>query len=1121
EQVCMSNSFMVFSMSLSNTSPDNLLVSGEISSATTLNFERDGSAGTVTIKWQVFEFSSGVTVQHGNSTNVGNTAVAITAVDLTKSFVIATGRNNGSTFGSDDSFSANLTTSTNLQLVCTGSGHTEIFWQVVQYDDAIVKKVTGSVIAGNTSGTSTISPAVTNLGKTMVIGNHTISGNVNADDLPQTELTNATTVTYTRLGNSAQMDFVTYVVEFTDETTVTRGNQAFASTVTSQNAGITASTTTSGIIPPGNQTRQGSTSFATDDNMGHVWFTYEITSSSNLLIERATGTAGGNSTATAPWQIVTFGDRGTTYYSFATGAWEANTSWSLSSDGSSGAVPAGVFPGMKDNVVIGTGHNITINNVADNGYCGISPNNLNRSNVGTFTGSGDAMFYHIGDIVISNGGTLTSTEEVMLEGYTHIEAGGTLNVNEDIVNLGYLEVSAATTFSNTDDLILSGNSITIINNTSTGFDDIYVDHTNATLCGEGVMNIGNGSPDPTIQYFNGASLNQICSSFTVTCSMSCPGGFPMTGTGSFSSGNSGPGGVGSVTSSGDVRLWLDANSINQATGTNVSGWTDQSGYGNNASAPGGNEPVFNTNQLNGFPAVQFTTANSDFLQVADDASLDIGNVSMFVVGNLEASSTAYAAFISKIQSGVAGFNGYALLRNNATQGVSFAIDALGNEAQSGITYGVDAIHSSIYSDPGLEHFVNEGGPSTDTYAGPITSHNTPLYLGGTVNAAGATPDRFLQGDISEVIVTNAVLNDAKRIIVDNYLSSKYAIATANDNYSMDTPGNGNYDYEVAGIGQAADGSSHRDARGSGVVRMWNPNNLGNSEFLMWGHDNTALNSSTTAVGTAVDGTVIQERLSRIWRVSETGDVGNVSISFDFSGVGGSPLGSNLRLLIDRDGDGFADNDVTPIVGSVSNGVATFSNVNFQNGDRFTLGNTDASSPLPVELVMFKANTLRDAVKLNWTTASELNNDFFNIERSVDAEQWVSIETVSGAGTTSNESTYETIDYQPITGVSYYRLRQTDFDGKVSFSPIEQVNFTGENFIRAFPNPSDGVFYLENSSQLDVASVRVVNNLGQVVSPIVRKEGDISVDLSQLSNGIYILQVWNGSSLIATRLVKRN
>ncbi|MEP2671482.1 MAG: hypothetical protein ABJH04_20935, partial [Cyclobacteriaceae bacterium] len=807
EPVCMSNSFMVFSMSVDNTSPDNFLVGGEIASSASLNFERDGSTGTVTIKWQVFEFSSGVTVQHGSSTNVGNTAVSISSVDLTKSFVIATGRNNGSQYGSDDGFSADLTTATNLQLVCTGSGHTEIFWQVVQYDDAVVKKVTGSVTAGNTSGTSTISPAVSDLSKTMVISNHTISGNINADDLARTELTNATTVSYTRSGNASQLDFVTYVVEFTDETTVTRGNQTFASTVVSQNAAITASTTTSGVIPLGNQTRQGNTSFASDDNPGHAWFTYEITSTSNLLIERATGTSGGNSTAEAPWQIVTFGDRGTTYYSFASGAWEANTSWSLSSDGSSGAVAAGVFPGMMDNVVIRTGHNITINNVADNGYCGISPDDLNRSNVGSFTGSGDAMFYHIGDIIISNGGTLTSTEEVMLEGYTHIEAGGTLNVNEDIVNLGYLEVSAATTFSNTDDLILSGNSTTIINNTSTGFDDIYIDHTNATLCGDGVMNIGNGSPDPTIQYFNGSSINQICSTFTVTCSMNCPGGFPVTGTGSFTYGITGPGGVGNqnineIWLMADQGAYTDAGSTLAVDLNTVQQWHDISGNGRNAfQNTAGNRPIYRTGQDNGMPALQFT------------GNLFIDSPSLGIAGT---SDLTYFITFKDTSTGLGGINDgnghYILDRTTATNAlmslkpISGNVYTLQKRSDAGSGLGGPASTTTINTNIKWVEMSRDNGTTYSFFYDGVSEGSladgdgnlTPPAM--RIGRHATTNNNGLRGFIHELFVYSSLVNNAQRILINNYLSAKYAMPlSVNDVYTMDTPANGDYDAEVAGI----------------------------------------------------------------------------------------------------------------------------------------------------------------------------------------------------------------------------------------------------------------------------------------------------------------------------------
>ena len=819
----------------------------------------------------------------------------------------------------------------------------------------------------------------------------------------------------------------------------------------------------------------------------------------------------------------------TTYYSRASGAWDSNTSWSLSADGSTGAVPAGVWPRRTDNVVIGNAHSITINAVNDNKSCGNSPNGLNRSNVSAFTGSADLMFYQTGDILISNGGTLVSSEEIMIEGYTHVENGGTLNVNEDIINLGYFEVSASTTFSNTDDLILSGNSITIINNTSTGFDDIYIDHTNATLCGTGVMNIGNGSPDPTIQYFNGASLNQICSSFTVTCSTNCPGGFPMTGTGNFSSGNSGPGGVGDQNTNeiwlmADKGAYTDAGITLAADLNTVQRWHDNSGNGRNAfQNTAGNRPIYRTGQDNGFPALQFT------------GNLFIDSPSLGIAGT---SDLTYFITFKDTQTGLGGINDggghYILDRTTATNELMSLKPITGNvytlqkRSNAGTGLGGPASTTVINTNIKWVEMTRDNGTAYNFFYNGVSESSladgdgnlTPPAM--RIGRHATSNNGGLRGFIHELFVYSSLVNNAQRVLINNYLSAKYGVSlSVNDVYTMDNPVNGDYDAEVAGIGQSSDGSYHKDAKGNGVVRMWNPKGLSNSEFLMWGHDNTALNSSTTAVGTAVDGTVIQERLSRIWRVSETGDVGTVSISFDFSGVGGSPLGSNLRLLIDRDGDGFADNDVTPIAGSVSNGIAVFSNVNFQNGDRFTLGNTDASSPLPVELVMFKASPLRDAIKLNWTTASELNNDYFNIERSSDAEQWVSIATIAGVGTTNETNTYETMDYQPIEGVSYYRLKQTDFDGKISFSPIERVDFVGQNSIQVFPNPSDAIFHLANSAQLDIESIKVLNNLGQIVFPVIRKDENIMIDLSHLSSGIYILQVWNGTFLSNARLIKRN
>ena len=98
------------------------------------------------------------------------------------------------------------------------------------------------------------------------------------------------------------------------------------------------------------------------------------------------------------------------------------------------------------------------------------------------------------------------------------------------------------------------------------------------------------------------------------------------------------------------------------------------------------------------------------------------------------------------------------------------------------------------------------------------------------------------------------------------------------------------------------------------------------------------------------------------------------------------------------------------------------------------------SPLPIELVEFTANPVNDFVELSWTTATEENNDYFTVERSKDADMFKELAKVDGAGNSSYTITYFELDTSPYRGVSYYRLKQTDFDGKYDYSDIVSVFF---------------------------------------------------------------------------------
>ena len=234
------------------------------------------------------------------------------------------------------------------------------------------------------------------------------------------------------------------------------------------------------------------------------------------------------------FSIIQSGISQTTYYSRNAGSggdWNNSSSWTLSSDGSGGA--AGI-PARGDRVVILNSHTITINNTNDNGSTGVSPDGLGRANVGIFASSNTACFYQTGNIEVVSGGSLVSNTRIMLEGTTIIS--GSFSSTADVINLGYLSVTKGSTFITDDDFILSGTSRTTLYDLGISSDDIYLDHTEALLCGTDTMNIGVASSNtPIINFINGAALDQICNTITITCGPD-PGcsGFPVTGTGNFS-----------------------------------------------------------------------------------------------------------------------------------------------------------------------------------------------------------------------------------------------------------------------------------------------------------------------------------------------------------------------------------------------------------------------------------------------------------------------------------------------------------------------------------------------------------------------------------------------------------
>jgi len=174
------------------------------------------------------------------------------------------------------------------------------------------------------------------------------------------------------------------------------------------------------------------------------------------------------------------------------------------------------------------------------------------------------------------------------------------------------------------------------------------------------------------------------------------------------------------------------------------------------------------------------------------------------------------------------------------------------------------------------------------------------------------------------------------------------------------------------------------------------------------------------------------------------------------------------------------------------------------------GCTDCGIVMPVELLYFEGEcTGEEEVKLKWATASETNNDYYTIEGSSDAVKFTSIGKVKGAGNSSSTNNY---NYSGVVkqDFTYYRLTQVDFDGKTTiFNPIHvDCNQTGEanKTVVLFPNPAKDEFAVQTRNGVKPEMIQVFTATGLKLKEIVVTEENQRIDISDLSQGLYLVKV---------------
>lgn len=251
-----------------------------------------------------------------------------------------------------------------------------------------------------------------------------------------------------------------------------------------------------------------------------------------------------------------------------------------------------------------------------------------------------------------------------------------------------------------------------------------------------------------------------------------------------------------------------------------------------------------------------------------------------------------------------------------------------------------------------------------------------------------------------------------------------------------------------------------------------------------------------------------------WTVSATcdltveangGDGGDVNNGGTHGGGGGGGQGvvfysvaeptTNVTTTTDN-GVGGCDNNSSPCNSQAGSGGGS-------NGD----GIQDLlSDPLPIEIIDFSGHLVNGKTLLYWSSASELNNDYYTVQHSKNGEQWETVLTQDGAGNSSTTLHYEGVHDSPSIGINYYRLKQTDFNGTYDFIETITVEYDGTS-AQVYPNPAFAEVTINKKSIADY-QIKVYDVQGKLVKPNVKSttENNLIYDLSELNSGVYFIEI---------------
>ncbi|MCI5058020.1 MAG: hypothetical protein MRY83_18045, partial [Flavobacteriales bacterium] len=357
---------------------------------------------------------------------------------------------------------------------------------------------------------------------------------------------------------------------------------------------------------------------------------------------------------------------------------------------------------------------------------------------------------------------------------------------------------------------------------------------------------------------------------------------------------------------------------------------------------------------------------------------------------------------------------------------------------SGFNQGTESV---TFSGSGASQISNASGEEFYDLVINKSSNNVTINNEITISSSGSLT--LTSGDV--VCGANIVLNSSSNIVGGS--SSSYVqtngsairkMLNANGTYQFPIGDNSNYSPITFDLNNGSLSSAFVDVS---VTNSPHPNRAGATAYL-----------------------------NRYWTINQSGISGSIDYDVSFVYLNGDIVGSESVYFPGKwDGANWIS------VGSVNTGTNTVSMPGLTTFSDFTaMDNTD--SPLPVELADYKVNLIENNdVKVSWSTLAEINNEKFEIYRTVDTLEYEHIGSVSGNANSNQLQDYEYIDRDPHLGQSYYRLVQIDFSGDTTYYELKPIfildDFEEQNW-SIYPNPSNGEFTLKGNKLKPNSEYRV-------------------------------------------------